>query len=381
MAPDPLVPHYDVAGLAGVLPAVVGSLTGQDHLAGAAMAPARRAVVALIDGLGLQLLQRHRGHAPFLRALLEETVPLTAGFPSTTATSMGSFGTGRPPGAHGLTGYQVRDPRTGVLFNELSWDDGPRPETWQPEKTWLQRAAGAGIATTMVAPAYFNGSGLTRAALRGARFRSAGSLSKRVDAALAALRADTRSLVYLYWGDLDRTGHVHGCSSLEWCEELEQVDAQMRRLAESVPSDCSFTLVADHGMVDVPHENRVDVAHDAELDSGVAVVGGEMRALQLYCEPGAAEDVLATWSARYGSQAWVRTREQAVADGWFGPVHERVLPRIGEVLVAFHAPVAVVDSRVMRDVVVGLLGQHGSLTAEEMQVPMIHLPAASGRLP
>lgn len=375
--PDPVLPRYDAAGLAGVLPAVVGSLLGNAQPGTLELAPARRAVVMLVDGLGLRLLERHRGHAPFLRALLAETTPLTAGFPATTATSMGSFGTGLPPGAHGLTGYQVRDPQTGVLFNELSWDDGPPPERWQPEQTWLQRAASAGVATTMVAPAYFNGSGLTRAALRGAQFTSARTLADRVDAALVALRADPRSLVYLYWGDLDRTGHVHGCSSIAWCEELERVDAEVRRLAGSLPRDCSLTLVADHGMVDIPMENRVDVASDPELDAGVEVVGGEMRALQLYCEPGAADDVLATWTGRFGAQAWVRTREQAIEQGWFGPVHERVLPRIGEVVVGFHEPVGVVDSRVMRDVVITLLGQHGSLTDDEMQVPMIHLPATS----
>lgn len=375
MEPEPVLPRYDHGGLAGVLPAVVGSLRpGADQ---GRLPPARRAVVVLVDGLGLRLLERHRGHAPFLRALLAETAPLTAGFPSTTATSMGSFGTGLPPGAHGLTGYQVRDPRTGVLFNELSWEDGPRPERWQPEQTWLQRAASAGIETTMVAPAYFDGSGLTRAALRGAGFRSAGTLAERVDAAVAALRADKRALVYLYWGDLDRTGHVHGCSSIEWCAELERVDAEMRRLAGSVPADCSVTLVADHGMVDIPRERRVDVATDPELAAGVEVVGGEMRAVQLYCAPGAADDVLATWTERFGHQAWVRTREQAVAQGWFGPVHERVVPRIGDVVLGFHEPVGVVDSRVMRDVVIGLLGQHGSLTEDEMRVPMVHLPATS----
>ncbi|WP_018156032.1 alkaline phosphatase family protein [Demetria terragena] len=374
---QPVLPRYDEGGLAGVLPAVVDSLGVTRESGGPTLAPADRAVVVLIDGLGLRLLERNRGHAPFMRAVLAETRPLNVGFPTTTATSMGSFGTGLPPGIHGLTGYQVRDPETGELFNELSWDFGPRPEQWQPEPTWLQRAAESGIATTMVAPAYFNGSGLTRAALRGAQFRSAGTLSKRVDATLAALRADRRSLVYLYWGELDRTGHVHGCTSAAWCTELEHVDAEMRRLAGSLPRGCSFTLVADHGMVDIPRDGRVDVAADPELDSGVAVVGGEMRALQLYCEPGAADDVLDTWTERFGAQAWVRTREQAIADGWFGPVHERVLPRIGDVVVAFHEPIGVVDSRVMRRVVIDLLGQHGSLTEDEIQVPMIHLPATS----
>ncbi|CAG7572957.1 type I phosphodiesterase/nucleotide pyrophosphatase [Barrientosiimonas humi] len=384
-APTPLLPRYDSGGLAGVLPRVVGSLgvrpkgAAADVLAAAGAAPlppARRAVVVLVDGLGLSLLEQRRGHAPFLRSLLGEATPLTAGFPATTATSMGSFGTGLPPGAHGLTGYQVRDPDTGRLFNELSWEDGPRPERWQPDDTWLQRATRGGVATTMVGPAYFDGSGLTRAALRGATFAAADDLPERVDAALAAVRAGRRALVYLYWGEVDRVGHELGVASPAWGAELERVDAELRRLHGSLPPDCSLTVVADHGMVDVPLDARVDVAHDLELAAGVEVVGGDPRAAQLYCLPGAADDVRHTWAARFGDLAWVRTREQAVADGWFGAVAERVLPRIGEVLVAFHAAHAVVDSRVMREPLLSLVGQHGSLTEAELTVPMLHLPAA-----
>ncbi|AKU19004.1 alkaline phosphatase family protein [Luteipulveratus mongoliensis] len=374
MVPAPVVPSYDGHGLAGVLPSVLASLgvgTGPVELP-----PARRAVVVLVDGLGLELLRQRKGHAPYLRSLLAEARDLTAGFPSTTATSMGTFGTGLPPGAHGLTGYQVEIPGEGRLFNELSWEDGPNPERWQPEQTVLQRSASAGIATTMVAPGYFDGSGLTRAALRGAMFRGSEDLGGRVAAALAAVRSAPRALVYLYWGDLDRTGHVHGCESWQWGDELEHIDRELRRLGEQLPADCSLSVVADHGMVDIPLEARTDVAHDAELRDGVRLVGGEMRALQLYCEPGAAETVLATWQARLGEQGWIVSREEALTRGWFGPVHERVLPRIGEVIAAFHAPIGVVDSRVMRPVILGLIGQHGSMTSAEQSVPLLHLPAA-----
>ncbi|MDE9366797.1 alkaline phosphatase family protein [Luteipulveratus sp. YIM 133132] len=374
---QPVLPAYDGGGLAGVLPSVAASLgvgTGPLDLA-----PARRAVVVLVDGLGMELLRQRKGHAPFLRALLAQARDLRAGFPSTTATSLGSFGTGLPPGAHGLTGYQVEIPGEGRLFNELSWEGGPDPRTWQPEPTVLQRTAAAGVATTMVAPAYFDGSGLTRAALRGAAFRAADALEDRVDATLSAVRKDSRALVYLYWGELDRTGHVHGCQSRQWGEELEHIDRELRRLSDRLPRDCSLTVVADHGMIDIPMDARIDVAHDGELASGVRLVGGEMRALQLYCEQGAAADVLATWRGRLGASGWILAREEAVGQGWFGPVHERVMPRIGDVVVAFHEPVGVVDSRVMRPVVLGLLGQHGSLTPEEQNVPMLHLDAPDQR--
>ncbi|HEY3534037.1 MAG TPA: alkaline phosphatase family protein, partial [Pedococcus sp.] len=208
-------PHYDRTGLAAVLPGVAASLGVQRYAAcdTVAMRPARRAVVVLVDGLGYELVRRRGGHAPFLRSLLPAAYRLTAGFPSTTATSMGTFGTGLPPGAHGLLGYEVLVPGEDRLVNELSWEDGPDPLAWQPQPTVFEVAEQDGVDVTRVGPAYFDGSGLTLAAVRGGRFTAARELPARVDASLAALRASRRALVYLYWGDLDKVGHVHGCES------------------------------------------------------------------------------------------------------------------------------------------------------------------------
>nr|WP_246242368.1 nucleotide pyrophosphatase/phosphodiesterase family protein [Flexivirga aerilata] len=366
------------------MPRVAASLGAlplpEDWPAAVALPEARRAVVVLADGLGAELLRRRSGHAPFLRSVIggqPDHIPatLSAGFPSTTATSMGTFGTGLPPGEHGLVGYQLRIPGTDRLFNELDWIDGPDPLQWQPHPTMFERVGAAGVPVTMVGPGKFDGSGLTRAALRGARFAGARDLPGAVDAALAAVRDGDRALVYLYWGAIDSTGHQYGCESWQWGDAVEAFDGEMRRLAASLPAGTSLTATADHGMVDLPDSAKIDVATDPELGAGVELAGGEMRAAHLYCRPGAADDVRAAWEARLGDDAWVMSREKAVAAGLFGTVSDAVLPRIGDVVVAMHGVVGAYDSRVMRPRVSSLIGQHGSLTDAEQLVPMIHLPA------
>lgn len=329
----------------------------------------------LIDGLGYDLLRQRSGHAPFLRGLLPAASRLSAGFPSTTATSMGTFGTGLPPGSHGLVGYEVLIPGQDRLFNELSWDNGPEPRLWQPSQTVFERAVTEGLAVVRIGPGFFDGSGLTTAALRGGSFTAARSLDSRVDAALAAVRQSKRCLVYLYWGELDKVGHVHGCQSWEWGDELELIDRSLARLVAGVPPDTSVYVTADHGMVDAPHALRIDLAHDIELAANLRHVGGEARALQLYCDPGAIADVLATWRARVEPRAWVLSRDEAVAQGLFGAVSQRVLPRIGDVIVAMRDNFAIVDSRTARPALLALLGLHGSLTPAEVAVPLLQVPA------
>ncbi|MDQ3384206.1 MAG: alkaline phosphatase family protein, partial [Actinomycetota bacterium] len=238
-----LTPSYAVS-LASVLPSVAASLgvaVGATGASGSSrrtgdrpgcaelidLPPARGAVVVLVDGLGAEQLQRRGGHAPFLRTLVSPVQDLTCGFPSTTATSMGSFGTGLPPGVHGMVGWQVLMPGRDRLLNQLSWHEGPDPFAWQPHGTVFEQVAAAGLPVTRVGPAHFEASGLTRAALRGGRFAVARRPAERVTAALAALARDPRALVYLYWGEVDKTGHEHGPDSWQWGEQVEAVDTQL----------------------------------------------------------------------------------------------------------------------------------------------------------
>nr|WP_101394261.1 nucleotide pyrophosphatase/phosphodiesterase family protein [Phycicoccus duodecadis] len=377
----PAAPDYASGSLADVLPSVCASL-GVPSVAGAAawagplaLPAARRGVVVLVDGLGARQLGRRLGHAPWLRAQVTGTRTLVSGFPSTTATSMGSFGTGSHPGTHGMLGYEVLDPARDQVFNELSWEDGPVPERWQPRTTWFERAAAAGLGVVRIGPGFFDGSGLTQAALRGGRFAAAESLPARVDAALAAVRATPRGLVYLYWGEVDKLGHVHGPESLEWTAELEAVDRELACLAAGLPDDASLTVTADHGMLACPHETRLDVADEPSLRVGVRHLGGEPRTTHVYCEEGAVADVAAAWSAVLGDRAWVGRRDEAVAAGLFGVVAPEHRARIGDLVVVSGGDFTVVDSGRMRPQLLALRGMHGALSGEELEVPVVHVPA------
>ncbi len=333
-----------------------------------------------MDGLGDRQLQQRGGHAPFLRHLrgLPSARTLDVGFPSTTATSMGTFGTGLLPGTHGLVGLDVLDPARDAVFSELAWDPLVDPVAWQPHRTLFEQVAEAGLDVARIGPAYFDGSGLTQAALRGGRFVAAGPLDARVDAAIAAASSARRSLVYLYWGEVDKVGHVFGFDSWQWGEEVAATDAALRRLVEGVAGKALVVVTADHGMVDVPFSRRLDLAAEPELVDGVRHVGGEPRALHLYCRPGAADDVVSAWRERVGVDMDVLTRDQAVRRGWFGSVTATVLPRIGDVVTSATLPFAVVDSRTQRPELLRLLGLHGARTPEESLVPL--LVAAPGVL-
>ena len=364
-------PAYQDRSLGDVLPAVAAAM-GVDAGLGATslvLPPAQKFVVFLVDGLGFEQLRDHPDEAPFLHSLLDEQPPMTVGVPSTTATSLTSFGTALPPGMHGIVGYTSRIPGSDRLLNALQWDADVDAREWQPHPTAFARFATAGVHTTVVNKRDFARSGLTVAGQRGAEFVGADRVGERLAAVLEASRR-VPSLTFMYDADLDWTGHAYGVRSVQWRLQLSMIDAEAEHLREELPPDVRIVVVADHGMVDCPAESRVEVDDDPDLQTGVAVLGGEARFRHLYCRSGAVDDVLAAWRSVLGKRAEVLTRDDALARGWFGELAPVVRPRIGDVLVACHADFAVQSLSVFPHET-RLLGMHGSLTAAEMLVPVL----------
>ena len=364
-------PAYLQRSLGDIVPAVAVAL-GQpidETPSGLVLPEAPSYVVFLIDGLGARLLQRYAHAAPYLSSLLEEQPPGTSGVPSTTVTSLTSLGTGLPPGVHGLVGYTSRVPWTGKLLNALAWDQDVDPVAWQPHPTAFARLRARGVTMTVVNKREFARSGLTLAAHRGADYVGADKVGERIAAAVLS-SAERPSLTYLYDADLDWTGHRYGVASTHWLQQLSMIDAEAEQLRETLPASTRLLVVADHGMVDSPHERRIDVDEHHALRDGVALLGGEARFRHLYCRGGAVDDVVATWRELLDDRAEVLTRDAVIARGWFGEVESAVLPRLGDVIVACGDDTAVMSSQDF-PYETSLIGLHGSLTADEMLIPML----------
>ncbi|HKD87493.1 MAG TPA: alkaline phosphatase family protein [Streptosporangiaceae bacterium] len=366
----PVLPGYGRSTLADFSESLLASLAvpGAANVLG--LPPASRACLLVVDGLGWDQLRAHRSAAPFLSGLAETGCWLTAGFPSTTATSLSSLGTALPPGQHGLLGYQVRVPSTGQLLNALRWAKGVDPQQWQPHATIFERMGAAGIGAFRIASGAFQHSGLSVATMRGADYRPAETAGALVARTAAALAEQPKALAMVYTGDLDATGHVAGCGSAAWRYQLRHVDLLAEQLAGAIPAGTALYITGDHGMVDVPPDSKVDADAVPELRSGVALLGGEPRARHVYARPGAEAEVLAAWQDTLGDRAWVARRDEAIEAGWFGPVDARVSDRIGDVIVAARGLSAVVAT-VTEPRESALIGMHGSLTAGDQKVPLL----------
>jgi hypothetical protein len=369
--PDPNLPH-----LADVVPSVLSAM-GVAGFDGPIPLPGEiaGACVLLIDGLGADLLDTYAEDAPVLAALRGRR--LQVGFPSTTVAGLAAVGTGCRSGEHGMVGLSFRLPGAD-LVNALGWRPHPwgrdlrdklPPEQVQPMSTTFERAASAGIAVSVINGAQFTGSGLTRAVLRGGRYvgvQALGDLAACVRSAVA-----DGGFCYGYHSELDLLGHVYGPGSTAWRMQLRHVDRLVESIVEGLPPGGLLAVVADHGMVAVDASEVVDIDACEPLLDGVEAIGGEPRARHVYVADGAADSVLAAWRETLAQRAWVVSRDEAIAAGWFGDrIGIDVRFRIGDVVAAARGSTGLMR-RTVETLLSSLIGQHGSLTRAEQEVPLL----------
>lgn len=328
---------------------------------------ARHVVMVLIDGLGWNSLKQHADLAPCLNSDRHESTDISTVFPSTTPAGLGTLGTALLPGAHGLVGASFWLPEAEAILTPLHWNEGVIPVAVQPERTVFERAALHGVAVTTVAPSTYVDSGLTRAVLRGGVYEAADSLAARVAHTHRLVRTPARTLTYVYWPDLDRSGHGSGVGSNAWQDGLVEVDRLIGQIAESLPGGAVAIVTSDHGMVNC--DERISIEDDPILSDAVVRIAGEPRMRHVYVREGAAEEAALAWRERLGDKVDVRTREEILDSGLLGDVEFDVAERIGDILAISRGTTSLTSAYDRR--VSALIGQHGALTDDEMRIPAI----------
>jgi predicted AlkP superfamily pyrophosphatase or phosphodiesterase len=380
------LPDYTGACLTSVVPTLSAALAGEPGLPAWAPSPlegARQVVLLVLDGLGWEQLRDFSTAAPTLAAA--SGGPITSVAPTTTATALTSLTTGVPPATHGILGYRLRvdvdvdregdgdgdgdgarAERPGEVLNVLRWRTGRGdmrqvlpPPRFQPVPPF------GGRAVAVVTRSEFAATGFTAAHLTGARLVG-WSVPSSLVVGVRRLLAAGETFVYAYYDGLDKVAHEHGLGD-HYRQELGSVDRLVSDLLDVLPQGAVLAVTSDHGQVEVGSATRLPAP---DLFDMVELFSGEGRFRWLHVRPGSLEDAVAAARQAHGAEAWVRTRDEMVEDGWFGgTLRADVARRLGDVALVAHAPVAFLDPADTGET--RLMGRHGSLTAAEMAVPFL----------
>ena len=356
-------------GLADITNSIFNSLSVPETIDSLSLGSAEnREVLILIDGMGQDAVDKYSDQFPIFDEL-KQVKKLYTNFPSTTATSLSTLGTGVLPGVHGMLGYTVRVPRSdNRLLNALKWDERVDPVMWQKVPTLFERAVLAGVSVTHVAAKRYEGSGFTQAALRGAKYVGANGIEEMVTAISSALVAQP-SFVYTYLNTLDSAGHSDGVGSDKWLTALAQISEFITKVKESVPTGTRIWITSDHGMVN--STKQIILGQDNDLLENVLLIGGEPRARHIYINEGAQEETVAKWRQFLGDSAKVFSKSEAIADGLFGPVvSEDASERMGDLIAIANDDLILIDpARVKEES--SMVGHHGGITDIEVEIPLL----------
>ncbi len=377
-------PTDNGARLAAILPTAIASMAlgaGEDpaeilELAtgrGSAPAPkglpsVRSTILVVVDGLGHANLKTSAGHARVLSSLPNRRIETV--IPSTTGAALTSLTTGRLPGEHGLIGYKIRHPRLGLLTTLKDWRGVLPEDRWQRSAPLFPLATRIGARPVAIGrPAHAVG-GLTEAILAGAEYLGGQTIADRFAIASGIVRGPEPVLAYLYVDELDKAAHSDGWRSDLWVRRLEQLDAALDDLLRTLPGDVGVIVTADHGILDIAPERRLLLDDGAVPLDGVSCIGGEARMRSLYLEdPTEAPETATRIAEALGKLAWVGTRDEAIAAGWFGSIGDEVAARLGEVLVVARGQYAFMLGE-GGSAALAMVGQHGGISDEERGVPL-----------
>ncbi len=372
--PEPLLPDFGGGCLTNVVPALLGQVGGggsDEGLPGwvpAPVAEASQIVLLVLDGLGARQLAARAALTPVLSSGVGGSITSVA--PSTTACALTSLATGRPPAEHGIIGYRVVV--DGAIMNVLAWTLGgvdarvslPAAK-FQPCPTF----PGARSRVPVVTRYDYGPTGFTAAHLGDVALQPWHTPAGVVSGIRAQLTAGT-PFVYAYYEGMDKVAHARGLDEY-YDDELRAVDRLVGDVRSVLPPGAVLVVTADHGQVHVG--GNVEVL-GADVMEAVTLLSGEGRFRWLHVREGAVGDVAAVAGEAYRDVAWVRTKEQIIDEGWLGGVPSKgVASRMGDVVLLPFAPTAFLDPADTGEL--RLAARHGSLTPDEMLVPLVSWPA------
>ena len=321
---------------------------------------AKTIVLLVLDGLGWEQLQENK---ECFQTLVEFSGSfITTVAPSTTATALTSITTGAPPGEHGIVGYRI--PVEGGILNSLRWSTGSEAHKPDPFDFQLMPVFD-NQKPKVVTSIDHQGSGFSQAHLRDSRFSGYRDRFELIEIILQSVE-NFEPFIYAYWDGIDRIAHEFGFTD-QYFSELKKCDLMIDELLKRLPPNVALVVTSDHGQVEVG-DRMLELTTD--LKNLITKQSGEARFRWLHALPGAETDLLISAKETFEECGWILSKDQILNEGWFGPrVNEIVKNRLGDVALVAKDKVGFTDPA--EKMPFQLITRHGSLTEEEMHVPLL----------
>jgi Type I phosphodiesterase / nucleotide pyrophosphatase len=344
-----------------------------------------RVVLVYFDAFGWRFLERHADHPLFVGAEVERW---SSCFPSTTTVHSTTIHSGLPLAEHGLYEWNILEPRLNRLVTPLwfcfagddrpgtLFDAGLTAHDLFPDETLYRRLLP--LPSHVAMPAGIARSETSKLLLQPATVHPFDDNAEGLARLCAALAAEERAYGTIYLGDADALMHMVGPDAPEVAALMEETLSVIA--AAPWPEGSLVLLTADHGMEGISPERTTyvnvvwpELAQHLVMgaDGKPLAPAGSCRDLFLHVWPERLDEVEAQLTELLTPIAEVRKVDALLAEGLFGPdVTDALMSRLAN-LVVLPAPGEAAYWLEHGRFEQRFHGQHGGLTANEMEIPLI----------
>lgn len=316
-------------------------------------------VVILLDGMGVNILERNLSADGFFRSHLAGAY--SSVFPPTTVAATTSILSGLMPSEHAWLGWDCYYPQLGeniaVYRNtyqdtEISAADYNIANRYTPFENIVDRLKKDGKEAFFASPFWEPYP------------QTFEEILLRVE---ELCRRPEKKYIYAYWTEPDHTMHGTGISSEESQKMVRMLEEQVRALCEKL-EDTLVIVTADHGHIDSRGAAVTD--YPELMDCLVRMPSIEPRALNFFVKEGRKEEFAGRFRQLFGDTFLLFTKEEVLEKQLFGTGKEH--PCFRQMLGDFLA-VAVSDLTIYNspEIASRFIGVHAGATEDEMRIPLI----------
>ena len=309
----------------------------------------------LADGLGFLNLQSTDS---FLNEYLNSSVNTT--FPSSTNVALTTIATLKSPVEHGIFGYYMYDKKNYGLINALNWNTENK-NLLESKYFNSQSSVWSIFKESGVYASNFQPRNLINTPLSNFLYEEKSTVPYISHDDLLITLSDSLFLEnkfnFIYYPNIDVSAHVFGVNSDEWLKEIKKFEALVKDILE-LSNKKSYTVISsDHGLTNIPRENRFHIAHQENID-----VYGDQRAVYIN---GSEKNIMEAFSNIPGqliNQTELNLLLPAPENDFIKSLYPDFCFLVDDKNIIYP-----------QHLKTELTGYHGGLSAEEIKIPIIEI--------
>lgn len=322
----------------------------------------KHVVVILLDGLGLNILEKHLTYRDFLRRhLLSEYSSI---FPPTTTASTTTFLSGKSPIEHGWLGWDVHfeqeDKTVTCFFNTIQGTNEKAADYNIPYKYLPYENIFEKINNASIGKAY----GVFPFSTYG--FEGHSDIDNWVETIRKHCHKNEKNFTYAYWENPDNLLHKEGTKSNDVGKIVRELNAKMTYLCQTCP-ETVFFITADHGHTDIRNvflqEEYPEIAKMLIRKPSI-----EPRAISFYVKPEFKEKFADEFKLHFGKDYLLLEKDEVRQMELFGPGRQNEnLTGIGDYIAVAYSEKTILWNKDEKQ----FKSHHAGLTKNEMKIPLI----------